>query len=469
MHQITFAPTFAGWQRAARTALQAQWAPEQILWQEAGAGQAFLDLGGESDRTGNPSSPFRVPRSFIELATRIVCHADPLRWSLLYRVLWRMTQGEHQLMQIVVDADVHRLLQMEKTIRRDVHKMRAFVRFRVVKRENANWYVAWFEPEHHIVEYNASFFVDRFASMCWSILTPYRCVHWDEKHLTFTEGVTKSEAPSEDAAEFLWIQYYSHIFNPARVKTHAMQAEMPRKYWKNLPEAAVIPALLREASGRVNSMMDKSSARQEEPEDLSPAPVPDTDQLEQVRKAAMTCTACPLYRNATQTIFGEGSAKAKLVLLGEQPGDSEDLAGHPFIGPAGQLLDRALAEAGIDRQDAYVTNAVKHFKWEPSGKRRLHKKPSAREVAACRPWLEAEMRLISPQILVCLGSTAAQTVLGSDVRVLRDRGQFFVSEFSPRTFLTVHPSSLLRAPDAESRARDYARFVADLRLVAQQL
>ena len=155
--------------------------------------------------------------------------------------------------------------------------------------------------------------------------------------------------------------------------------------------------------------------------------------------------------------------------IGEQPGDSEDIAGRPFIGPAGQLLDRALTEAGIDRKDAYVTNSVKHFKWEPSGKRRLHKKASPREVAACRPWLEAEMRLIAPKVVVCLGGTAAQTVFGPEVRVLRDRGEFESSEFCPRTFITVHPSSLLRAVNEEDRAREYARFVADLRLVANEI
>ena len=469
MQTVTFSPTFAGWQRAARRALQAKQRPEEILWQEGDSHQPLLDMGGELEHATTPETPAKVPKSFVELAQRVACHADSHRWARLYRVLWRLTHGEHHLMQISVDPEIHQLRQMEKAIRHDVHKMRAFVRFRAVEQEGVTWYVAWFEPEHHIVEWNAPFFVDRFASMCWSILTPDRCAHWDQKTLSITEGVQRSQAPTEDAIETLWIHYYSHIFNPARVKTRMMQAEMPRKYWKNLPEAAVIPALLREAPRRVDSMMAKSRALKAASPEFHPAPVPETDQLAVVRQAALGCTACPLYRNATQTVFGEGSPQARLVLLGEQPGDSEDLAGHPFIGPAGQLLDRALQEAGIDRRDAYVTNSVKHFKWEPSGKRRLHKKPSSREIAACRPWLEAEMRLIAPQVLVCLGSTAAQTVLGPEVRVLRDRGQFVLSDFSAQTFITVHPSSLLRAPDEETRARDYAHFVADLRLVAERL
>jgi DNA polymerase len=200
-----------------------------------------------------------------------------------------------------------------------------------------------------------------------------------------------------------------------------------------------------------------------------PAPVPETKDLAKLRTAAARCEACPLYKNATQTVFGEGSRSAELVLVGEQPGDQEDRTGHPFVGPAGQLLDRALQEAGIDRKLAYVTNAVKHFKWEPRGKRRLHKKPNSRDIAACRPWLIAEMRAIRPQVLVLLGSTAAQSVLGPHVRVLRDRGQVMTSEYCEQTMVTVHPSSLLRAPDEESRQRNYAGFVRDLKKVARLL
>lgn len=205
------------------------------------------------------------------------------------------------------------------------------------------------------------------------------------------------------------------------------------------------------------------------PSEYRPAQVPSRKSLAALREAAAGCTACPLYRNATQTVFGDGTKSSMLVFVGEQPGDSEDRQGRPFVGPAGGILDRALAEAGIDRTAVYVTNAVKHFKWEPRGKRRLHKKPSEREVAACRPWLEAELAIIEPRVLVCLGSTAAQSILGKDVRVLRDRGKFVPSKYCEKTFVTVHPSSLLRAPDAESRAENYALFVNDLRKVAREL
>jgi uracil-DNA glycosylase family protein len=194
-----------------------------------------------------------------------------------------------------------------------------------------------------------------------------------------------------------------------------------------------------------------------------PAATPDTSSLVEIRDASRECTACHLYKRATQTVFGEGPKSAPIMLVGEQPGDYEDVAGKPFVGPAGKIMDQALEEAGIDRKAVYVTNAVKHFKWEPRGKRRIHKKPNSREIAACRPWLEAELRLVKPKLLVCLGATAAQAIFGPSFRVTRERGKVLSSKFAPRVLATVHPSSLLRQPDEESRKREYEGFVIDLR------
>ena len=194
-----------------------------------------------------------------------------------------------------------------------------------------------------------------------------------------------------------------------------------------------------------------------------PARPPDTSSLTEVREASRECTACHLYKRATQRVFGEGPKSAAIMLVGEQPGDSEDVAGKPFVGPAGKIMDQALEEAGIDRKQVYVTNAVKHFKWEPRGKRRIHQKPNSREVAACRPWLEAELRLVKPKLLVCLGATAAQAIFGPSFRVTRERGKVLSSKLAPRVLATVHPSSLLRQPDEASREREYKHFVTDLR------
>ena len=185
--------------------------------------------------------------------------------------------------------------------------------------------------------------------------------------------------------------------------------------------------------------------------------------------AAAGCRACPLWERGTQTVFGEGATDARVMFVGEQPGNEEDLAGHPFVGPAGRLLDEALEEAGINRAQSYVTNVVKHFKWEPRGKRRIHAKPNAVEIAACVPWLEAELEVVKPRVLVCLGATAAQALLGRQFRVTQDRGKWIESPLAPHVLSTVHPSSILRSPDSETRHAEMAHFIADLRPVAQAL
>jgi len=203
--------------------------------------------------------------------------------------------------------------------------------------------------------------------------------------------------------------------------------------------------------------------RTDDEEFARPAQPPDTMSWSAMREAAKDCEACHLYKRATQTVFGEGPKSATMMLVGEQPGDYEDVAGKPFVGPAGKIMDQALEEAGIDRSQVYVTNAVKHFKWEPRGKRRIHQKPNSREIAACRPWLEAELRIVKPKLVVAMGATAAQTIFGPGFRVTRERGKVLSSKLAPKVLATVHPSSLLRQPDEESRQREYKHFVSDLR------
>jgi len=196
---------------------------------------------------------------------------------------------------------------------------------------------------------------------------------------------------------------------------------------------------------------------------------PERKSLKAFREAAADCKGCDLWERGTQTVFGEGARHAEVMFIGEQPGNDEDLTGHPFVGPAGRLLNDALEEAGIDRRQTYVTNVVKHFKWEPRGKRRIHKKPNAREVSACRPWLEAEINLVKPNVIVCLGATAAQALLGSGFKVSKQRGKFIESTLAPYIMATVHPSSILRAPDGETRHIEKRRFIDDLKRVARVL
>lgn len=467
MKQIAFDGSFRGWKNAARKALAEELRPEDVAWIDARSQQSELSLSG-GDFALNASDAthaFRVPREFLSLAADASCHRQESRWALLYRVLWRITHGESHLLEVAVDADVSELTNLAKAVRRDIHKMHAFVRFREVATENGPWFVAWFEPQHHIVEAAAPFFRDRFATMRWSILTPECCAHWDGDALNFSAGVALETAPTSDSMEDLWRTYYASIFNPARLKIGAMTAEMPQHYWKNLPEAQLIPSLIADAKTRTGAMVSASEAKQVGIDEFSRAPVPASRDLVVLREAAANCRACPLWRNATCTVFGEGLANARIVVVGEQPGDQEDRSGKPFVGPAGQLFNRALAEAGIDRIALYVTNAVKHFKWEPRGKRRLHQKPNAKEILACRPWLEAELRAVSPELIVCLGATAAQAVLQRPVRVLNERGQIFPTAFGAKALITVHPSSLLRLPADQNPAEAFSRFVEDLRAI----
>jgi DNA polymerase len=259
-------PSFPSWRQAARSLLMEGVEPRGVEWREVEDDQPSLGLAMEAEAPGesHPSPGLRVSRRFVELAEAAACHADPQRWALLYRLLWRQTHGEPRLMEVASDPDVHRLLRMEKAVRREIHKLHAFVRFRSVEHEGGTHYVAWFEPEHHVVERGTPFFVDRFPSMRWSILTPRRCAHWDGERLAFTPGVPRSQAPDEDRLEALWRTYYASTFNPARLRPAAMRAEMPIRYWKNLPEARLIAPLTNEAPARVRQMLETQAGAEDE-------------------------------------------------------------------------------------------------------------------------------------------------------------------------------------------------------------
>jgi DNA polymerase len=270
--------------------------------------------------------------------------------------------------------------------------------------------------------------------------------------------------PDDDALAAYWRVYFTSIFNPARLKISAMTSEMPRKYWKNLPEADAIPELIRTARERETRMVEQPIISPDRPRPQRETVQTPKAPFAAAAEAARHCQNCALWVDATQTVFGEGDVHAQIMLIGEQPGDQEDLAGRPFVGPAGQLLDRALSEAKLDRSKLYVTNAVKHFKFILRGKRRIHQKPGNTEIVACRQWLETERNMVQPLITVLMGATAAQAVLGRSVTISRERGRSFGLGAS-RGFITVHPSYLLRLPEPEARAREYAAFVEDLRAV----
>ena len=459
---------FAGWRDAARGLRLADVAPSEVVWRVGGEAGLF---DGAAPLASLGDGAFSAPRTFVDLAKTVMLHRDPARFDLLYRLLWRL-KAERELMVVATDADVAAAQLMRRQVRDAEHKMHAFLRFRRIDDpddpQEVETYVAWFEPAHRILESGVDFFVHRMANLRFSILTPDACAHWDGV-LSFTPGVDAGQAPGPDALEEDWRVYFASIFNPARVNAGLMAQHMPRRYWKNMPEAQLIPELVSRAKGRTEAMVQASPSepsarvrRRAAAEALATAEEATPQTLAEVAAALQGCRRCELWRDATQGVPGEGPPTAPLMFVGEQPGDVEDLKGRPFVGPAGQLFDRALVQAGVPRDATYVTNAVKHFKHEPRGKRRLHKTPDASEVKACRWWLDTERRLVAPKIVVALGATAARAVFGRAVSVMRERGRAGELEHGALGFITVHPSYLLRLPDEASRAVEFERFVADL-------
>jgi probable DNA metabolism protein len=466
---LTGETDFDGWRKAARAFRQAGAPPERTAFRVGPGGDGLFD---ESlPPPARDVSPFSVPKAFLDLAQEVVLHRSEDRFDLLYRLLWRLGD-EPDLMKVITDIDVADAMERARTVSRASHKMRAFVRFRQVKYGEGERWVAWFEPAHRVLEKTAPFFVRRFTTMIWTILTPDGSASWDGEELSFGPPASQDQAPAEDEIEEFWKTYYASTFNPARLKTKAMQGEMPKRYWKNLPEAALIPELVAGSAVRTEAMvatpapepnarLAKTLSRTNRDHSFEEGFVPST--LTELDQAVQACRRCPLWRDATQGVCGEGPRKARLMIVGEQPGDQEDLTGQPFVGPAGRVLDTGLEEAGIDRDDVFVTNAVKHFKHEPRGKRRLHKTPSTGEVSACRWWLDAERRLVKPKVIVTLGGTAALGVLGRKVAVTKERGHGIELADGAKALLTVHPSYLLRIPGQAGRAAERDRFVVDLK------
>ncbi|MEJ1157940.1 UdgX family uracil-DNA binding protein [Prosthecomicrobium sp. N25] len=470
--------------RAAARGLAADGVEPAAVRFAVGAGQdeLFAALvrppGPSAAGSAPPAGALRVPRAFLDLAERVACHRDPGRYDLLYRLLFRL-RTLPKLLEVASDPDVALAARLAKAVDRDVHKMRAFVRFREVATADGPHFAAWFEPEHFIEERNAGFFQRRFAPMRWSILTPRRSIHWDTERLTFGPGARKSDVPAEDAEEALWLTYFASIFNPARLKVKAMSAEMPKRYWRNLPEAALIPDLIADAVDRERAMIAaapteppvrhlRSQARAGTPEAAcAGGGATMAEDLASVAAELPACRRCPLWRDATQAVPGRGPAAARLMFVGEQPGDREDLTGEPFVGPAGQVLDAALAEAGIDRSSVYVTNAVKHFKFEPRGKRRLHKNPTAGEIEACRWWLDKEIGIVGPKLLVGLGGSAVQAILQRPVKITQIRGRLVETAAGVPLLPTVHPSYILRIPDHMAQEAERRRFTEDLMRAAE--
>ena len=466
---------FEDWRLQARALLAAETPPAEIIWCDgtnisgalpfAGPSGAEAGASAPSKLSDRTTQPARIPRSFLATARQVACHTASDRYELLYRILWRLTHGEPDLLYQPLDPDLLQFRGLEKAIRRDCHKMKAFVRFQKVGMiDGKEEFFAFHRPDYRILREVAPFFSRRFGIMQWTIATPYQSVRWQNLKLVYGPGL-EAAPRGGDETEGLWTTYFESIFNPARLNPRAMIRELPVRHWKTLPEAKSIPRLIQQATARSEQMIEATEGFAMSAADF----LPTTRSLTALRDAAAGCQGCPLFHDATQTVFGEGPPSASLVLVGEQPGDSEDREGRPFVGPAGRMLNDAIEQAGLDRDDIYITNAVKHFKFKLTGSRRLHQKPSAREVSACKPWLQAELATIEPKFLVCLGATAAQALFGPAFRITKQRGEIMPCDFATAALATYHPSAILRMPDPASRDELFNYLVADLKSARQAL
>jgi DNA polymerase len=449
--------TFDAWRDAARRAISHEIPPEEIEWN----GSRGLFETMPLPEVPGPHAA-RVPPAFIEFARSVIWHSALDRLALLYRALWRLDRCDGEPLA-PVDPLGRKLMLMQKSVRRDIHKMHAFVRFRELSSPGPRRrFAAWFEPSHNTLEPGSSFFADRFADMDWTIATPRLTACFVDGALTFGPGASKPELP-DDAAETLWATYFTNIFNPARIKLNAMQSEMPKKYWHNLPETRLIPQMLAEAEARVQRMHDAGlSAPRVGSATISdryraslPQAAEQVSTLEEAREAALQCRRCGLCEAATQTVWGEGAQDAALMIVGEQPGDREDLEGRPFTGPAGQLLRELIANAHVDAKALWLTNAVKHFKFSPRGKRRLHRNPDRGEITHCRWWLGLELALVKPRITLALGASAAFALTDDSRPMAERRGGIELGLHGGPVLISWHPSYILRIrdPDESKAAR----------------
>jgi uracil-DNA glycosylase family protein len=521
MKRIPLEPDFNAWREAAREALRLGYRPEDLDLQDSTV-PSTLDLTLEiaNDPTGPPIPTPHTSKAFLESASFASAHRDPQRWNLLYRVLYRL-QTNRNLLKISVDPDIAELDRLESEIRRDLHKMHSFLRFRMVlepgdpnarpivvdeslpdepgphrlilatptpfglnhtelphcdpnphatptpsQPDTCEHFIAWYQPDHRILPLAAPFFAERFSIMRWTILTPgdgpAASVSWDPttKQLVFAPGLPRDSAPAEDELEDLWRSYYASIYKLARLNldlnldTPQMTHREATHDEKNLPGISLLPHLITQPQARVSVMVTNHQQPSAQPF------VPEDHALPTLRAALPGCRGCDLYQHATQVVPGKGAARARLILVGEQPGDQEDLQGEPFVGPAGKILDRVLAELNIDRSKIYLTNAVKHFKFVQRGKLRLHQPPRMSEINACRPWLLAEIDSIHPHVILCLGASASKSLLGGTFTLMRDHGKILQTPYANQVIATIHPSAVLRARDKKSAEQLY-NFLRD--------
>ena len=384
-------------------------------------------VGGTPEPLPDATGTFNVPRALVSLASVAIQAREPERFGLLYNLVWRAHGGE-AVLDSPDDPDLKLARRMALSVRADAHRMRTHLRFLPA----GDHLLGWYSPAHYVLEANAQLIVRRFPDRPLSIVTPDASAHWDGSALRFGGGLARAD---DDTLKSWWDALATPILADSRVGTSVPEAEDLDEMPRPPDRPAIGPVVF---------------------------PVAWDPALTAASREAGRCERCDLCGPSTQTVFGEGPADARVLFVGEQPGDQEDVIGRPFVGPAGQLLDRALEEAGIDRRGIYITNAVKHFKFTPRGKRRIHVSPTHEEIAACGFWLDTERAHVRSKLLVLMGASAARAVLGRPVAVTRERGQAMHLPDGQMVFVTVHPSYLLRVPEGAAQAREYQAFVRDM-------
>lgn len=420
-----------GWRKATRSLILAGIPPDEVRW-------SVRSHDEEGDPSQDGAGSFGVSRALVALASLAIQARDRSRFDLLYGLVWRANAGE-RVLEKADDPEVRRAQGLALAVRAEAHRMRTLVRYLPVPEGNVTRYVGWYEPAHYVLESNAQLIARRFPELVFSIITPDGAAHWDGNTLCFSAGAARQAVSDDDELRALWHSRRAGLLREARVGTAIPEAESLDEAPRPPDRPPIGPVVL---------------------------PLHPDEPLQEAMREASDCRRCHLYALGTQTVFGEGPAHASVIFVGEQPGDQEDVIGRPFVGPAGQIMDRAMEEAGIDRRTIYITNAVKHFKFEPRGKRRIHKTPETPEIQACRFWLDVELVRLRPKLVVAMGGTAARAVLGRAVTISRERGRPIELPHGRTAFVTVHPSFLLRVPDEDAKAREYRAFVADLRRIA---
>ncbi|CDY78246.1 Uracil-DNA glycosylase, putative family 6 [Caballeronia glathei] len=470
MKSVVIDPSFAAWRGAARDLLAQGVAPDGLLWRESPESATVFGTVDALPAGPGAPAPVKIAREFLAMLETAACFRARDRWPFLYRALWRWTQGDRAVAS-PGDPDGRRLHEMIDAVRAEESDMQRFLRFR--HRDPSLGppeFISWFEPVHDLLEHAALGFATRMGNATWMIATPHGAAFWDGALLRVdrmsepepkpTELASTGEAVSGDAIEALWLAYYESTFDPARANAAEMASHMPVRYWKSRPGDPSDPALIARADpgARRDRRLRNVPPEMEVAIDMEPH---DGPSMKKAPASLAACKRCALWRNATQPVPGAGPANARIMLVGEQPGDQEDLAGRPFVGPAGRLLDEAIGEAQLQREALYLTNAMKHFKWELQGKERLQQQPAQREREACRYWLDEELARIAPRVVVALGATALKSLTGHRTALSEYLGKTI--EHKGRLIVpTYHPSYALRVIDPGIRDEVFGTIVEAL-------